>query len=80
MILVTISHQFNTGLHRGNISYSDQSVNISYSETKIVECCEHCVMCESVIKVHLQSMTGRGETNVDQHNCDESRPGQILMF
>ena len=34
----------------------------------------------AVIKVHLQSMTGRGETNVDQHNCDESRPGQILMF
>ena len=46
MILVTISHQFNTGLHRGNISHSDHSVNISYSDKTIVECCEHCVVCE----------------------------------
>ena len=34
----------------------------------------------TAIKVHLQSMTGRGETNVDQHNFNESRPGQILVF
>ena len=39
-----------------------------------------CKYACPAIKVHLQSMTGRGETNVDQHNCDESRPGQILVF